>query len=154
MREAEVQQPNTAATLSLISSFLDFSAKVGQSLAPSSWMILILRPRMPPVALIWSMASRSAWIDPVSLMAIVPVALCSWPTVTSVSVTARPVLLTCAVAIVSAWAGDAAASNSPVTNATPVIVVGFVLRIMNMRNLPCRTKHLYVDSGFAGMKRE
>ena len=40
------------------------------------------------------MASRSAWIEPVSLIAMVPVALCSWPTVTSVSVTASPVLLT------------------------------------------------------------
>jgi len=34
LRDAEVQQPNTAATLSLTSSFLAFSAKVGQSLAP------------------------------------------------------------------------------------------------------------------------
>jgi hypothetical protein len=38
LREAEVQQPNTAATLSLTSSFLAFSAKVGQSEAPSSWI--------------------------------------------------------------------------------------------------------------------
>src|SRR5216684_989584 len=47
-RDAEVQQPMIAATLSLTSSFLAFSAKVGQSLAPSSWMNLILRPRMLP----------------------------------------------------------------------------------------------------------
>ena len=32
LREAEVQQPNTAAHLSLTSSFFAFSAKVGQSL--------------------------------------------------------------------------------------------------------------------------
>ena len=44
LRDAEVQQPMIAATLSLTSSFLAFSAKVGQSLAPSSWMNLILRP--------------------------------------------------------------------------------------------------------------
>jgi hypothetical protein len=68
----------------LTSSFLAFSAKVGQSEAPSSWMTLILRPRMPPEALIWSMARRSAWIEPVSEIAMVPVAECSWPTVTSV----------------------------------------------------------------------
>jgi hypothetical protein len=60
-------------------------------------MILILRPRMPPMALIWSMARRSAWIEPVSLMAMVPVAECSWPTVTSVSVMASLVVLTLAV---------------------------------------------------------
>jgi len=36
LREAEVQQPMTAAHLSLTNSFFAFSAKVGQSLAPSS----------------------------------------------------------------------------------------------------------------------
>jgi hypothetical protein len=30
------------------------------------------------------MARRSAWIEPVSEMAMVPVAECNWPTVTSV----------------------------------------------------------------------
>ena len=97
LRDAEVQQPMIEATLSLTSSFLAFSAKVGQSLAPSSWMILILRPSTPPMALICSMASFSAWIDPVSEIAIVPVAECRMPTVTSVSVTARPVVLTAEV---------------------------------------------------------
>ncbi len=97
LRDAEVQQPMIEATLSLTSSFLAFSAKVGQSLAPSSWMILILRPSTPPMALICSMASFSAWIEPVSEIAIVPVAECRMPTVTSVSVTANPVVLTVAV---------------------------------------------------------
>ncbi len=36
LREADVQQPITAAHLSCTSSFFAFSAKVGQSLAPSS----------------------------------------------------------------------------------------------------------------------
>src|SRR5438105_5767515 len=98
LREAEVQQPITAAHLSLTSSFLAFSANVGQSLAPSSWMNLILRPSTPPAALICSIASFSAWIEPVSEIAIVPVAECRMPTVTSVSVTANPVVLTVAVA--------------------------------------------------------
>src|SRR6266850_1097799 len=98
LRDAEVQQPMIAATLSLTSSFLAFSANVGQSLAPSSWMNLILRPSTPPAALICSMASFSAWIEPVSEIAIVPVAECRMPTVTSVSVTASPVVLTVAVA--------------------------------------------------------
>ena len=98
LREAEVQQPMIAATLSLTRSFLAFSAKVGQSLAPSSWMNLILRPSTPPAALICSMASFSASIEPVSEIAIVPVAECRMPTVTSVSVTARPVVLTAEVA--------------------------------------------------------
>src|SRR3954452_23562833 len=98
LRDAEVQQPMIEATLSLTSSFLAFSANVGQSLAPSSWMNLILRPSTPPMALICSIASFSAWIEPVSEIAIVPVAECRMPTVTSVSVTARPVVLTTEVA--------------------------------------------------------
>src|SRR6266702_8907204 len=98
LRDAEVQHPMMAATLSLTRSFLAFSAKVGQSLAPSSWMILILRPRMPPAALICSMASFSASIEPVSEIAMVPVAECRIPQVTSVSVTARPVVLIAEVA--------------------------------------------------------
>src|ERR1700712_4014701 len=104
LREAEVQQPITAAHLSLTRSFLAFSAKVGQSLAPSSWMNLILRPSTPPDALICSIASFSASTDPVSLIAMVPVTECRMPTVTSVSVTARPVVLTTEVA--GAWAKD------------------------------------------------
>ena len=55
---------------------------------------LIWRPSTPPMALIWSIASCSAWIEPVSEIAIVPVAECNCPTVTSVSVTASLVVLT------------------------------------------------------------
>src|SRR5450631_1222210 len=105
LREAEVQQPIIAATLSLTRSFLAFSAKVGQSLAPSSWMILILRPSTPPALLIWAMASFSDSIEPVSEIAMVPVAECRMPTVTSVSVTARPVVLIAEVAGASAKDG-------------------------------------------------
>jgi len=97
-----------------MSSFLDFSAKVGQSEAPSSLMTLILRPSTPPMALIWSMASCSAWMEPVSEMAMVPVAECSWPTVTSVSVTASLVVLTWAVG----WAKDQA--GRPAIEAAPM----------------------------------
>ncbi|MNV13230.1 hypothetical protein D3C71_1038610 [compost metagenome] len=96
-----------------MSSFLDFSAKVGQSEAPSSLMTLILRPSTPPMALIWSMASCSAWMEPVSEIAMVPVAECNWPTVTSVSVMASLVVLTCAVG----WPNDQA--GRPATDAAP-----------------------------------
>jgi len=104
-----------AATLSLTRSFLAFSAKVGQSLAPSSWMNLILRPRTPPMALICSMASFSASIEPVSEIAIVPVAECRMPTVTSVSVTASPVVLIAEVA--GAWAKEGRGSRVKAGNA-------------------------------------
>src|SRR4051812_2077337 len=116
LRDAEVQQPMTDAHLSLTSSFFAFSAKVGQSDAPSSWMNLILRPSTPPEALICSMASFSASTDPVSEIAIVPVTECRIPTVTSVSVTARPVVLTLPVGnSCASAAGDgskAAADNA------------------------------------------
>src|SRR5882724_5151868 len=108
LRDADVQQPMTDATLSLTRSFFAFSAKVGQSLPPSSWMNLILRPSTPPCALICSMASFSACTEPVSLMAMVPVTECKMPTVTSVSVTARPVVLTLAVG--NCWASAVGAS--------------------------------------------
>src|SRR5687768_11864070 len=55
------------------------------------------------------MAKRSAWIEPVSLIAMVPVALWSCPMVTSVSVTARPAVL----------AGD---ESSPVFLAESVVL--------------------------------
>src|SRR5215469_16576409 len=97
LREAEVQQPITDAHLSLTSSFFAFSAKVGQSEAPSSWMNLIWRPSTPPCSLICEIASFSASTEPVSEIAIVPVTECRMPTVTSVSVTASPVVLTAAV---------------------------------------------------------
>src|ERR1700744_4982676 len=98
LRDADVQQPMTAAHLSLTKSFLAFSAKVGQSLAPSSCTNLILRPNTPPAALICSIASFSASTEPVSLIAMVPVTEWRMPTVTSVSVTARPVVLPAEVA--------------------------------------------------------
>ena len=112
LRDAEVQQPMTAAHLSLTRSFLAFSAKVGQSLAPSSWMNLILRPSTPPDALICSIASFSASTEPVSEIAIVPVTECRMPTVTSVSVTARPVVLTALVGGTSAKAIRGNAANA------------------------------------------
>src|ERR1700722_9263825 len=105
LRDADVQQPMTAAHLSLTRSFFAFSANVGQSLAPSSWTNLILRPSTPPVALICSLASFSASTEQVSLIAMVPVTEGRIPTVTSVSVTARPVVLIAEVAGTSAKDG-------------------------------------------------
>src|SRR5579863_3806620 len=117
LRDAEVQQPITEAHLSCTRSFFAFSAKVGQSLAPSSWMNLILRPSTPPCALIWSIASFSASTEPVSLIAIVPVTECKMPTVTSLSVTASPVVFTRAVGNASARAdcGNTAVADSAAT---------------------------------------
>src|SRR5216683_1588038 len=72
LRLAEVHPPKTVATLSTLMSCLAFSAKVGQSDAPSwvtTWSCL---PRTPPAALTSSIARSSAFFTATSLMAIVP----------------------------------------------------------------------------------
>ncbi len=66
---------------------------------------------MPPASLICAMASFSDSIEPVSEIAMVPVAECRMPQVTSVSVTARPVVLIAEVAGTSARMGEEAWSR-------------------------------------------
>src|SRR5688572_4570781 len=80
LRLADVQQPKTVATRSLWMSLRAFSANVGQSDAPSSWMGTIFLPSTPPLALISSMAIISASRTDVSLMAMVPLSECRMPT--------------------------------------------------------------------------
>ena len=80
LRLAEVQQPKTTATLSLEISFLDFSAKVGQSEAPSSTIGSSFIFMTPPAALISSIAIRVASRTEVSEIAIVPLSEWSTPT--------------------------------------------------------------------------
>ena len=72
LRDAEVQPPNTAATLSSVSSLLIFSAKTVGSLWPSSSMTSIFLPRMPPPVLISSTAISSESRTVCSLIAITP----------------------------------------------------------------------------------
>src|SRR5215210_3394133 len=72
LRLADVHPPNTVATLSTEMSFCAFSAKVGQSEAPSSTTGTSFFPRTPPAALISSMAISSEFFTVTSLMAIVP----------------------------------------------------------------------------------
>src|SRR5215470_5876245 len=80
LRLAEVQPPNTAATLSWEISFCAFSANVGQSEAPSSTTGSSFLPSTPPAALTSSMASSSAFLTVTSLIAIVPLNECRIPT--------------------------------------------------------------------------
>jgi hypothetical protein len=80
LRLADVQPPKTVATLSWEMSFCAFSAKVGQSDAPSSTTGSIFLPSRPPAWLISSMASSSASRTVTSLMAIVPLSECRMPT--------------------------------------------------------------------------
>src|SRR5882757_5530286 len=82
LRDAEVHPPKVVATWSTEMSFCAFSAKVGQSEAPSSITGWICLPRIPPLALIWSIASSSAFLTVTSLMAMVPDSDCRMPTLT------------------------------------------------------------------------
>src|SRR5882757_6226372 len=80
LRLAEVQPPKTVATLLTVMSCFAFSAKVGQSEAPSwvtTWSCL---PSTPPAALTSSIASSSAFFTATSLMAIVPLSEWRSPT--------------------------------------------------------------------------
>ncbi|AFC28024.1 hypothetical protein PM3016_1088 [Paenibacillus mucilaginosus 3016] len=73
MRLADVQPPKMTTALSFCSSFFVFSAKVGQSEAPSSTMGLSCLPSTPPALLISSIAMSVASRTDTSLMDIVPV---------------------------------------------------------------------------------
>ena len=80
LREAEVQQPKTVTTWSSLKSFSAFFAKISGSLAPSSSIILIFLPKMPPASLISLIARSSESRTGFSLIAIVPVRECKIPT--------------------------------------------------------------------------
>src|SRR6476646_4414759 len=72
LRDTEVQQPNTAATLSCVMSWRAFSANSGQLEAGSTTTASILRPITPPLALISSKVISAVFLSAVSLIAIVP----------------------------------------------------------------------------------
>src|SRR5436305_12858902 len=80
LRDTEVQQPNTTATLSLVSSWRAFSAKSGQFEAGSTTTGSSFLPRTPPLALISAMVIRAVSFRDVSLIAIVPDSECRMPT--------------------------------------------------------------------------
>src|SRR5579859_910783 len=81
LRLTEVQQPNTAATLSLSSSFFAFSGKTSVNFdSGSSTIGSICFLRTPPALLISSIAMSSTSLRDVSLMAIVPVREWRMPT--------------------------------------------------------------------------
>jgi hypothetical protein len=81
LRLAEVQQPKTAQTLSLVMRRRDSSANVGQSDLPSARIASTFRPpRRPPESLICWIAISTASTTGFSLIAMVPVIECSTPT--------------------------------------------------------------------------
>src|SRR5713226_4152328 len=72
LRDTEVQQPNTAATLSLTNSSRAFSANNGQFEAGSTTTGSICLPSSPPLALMSATSISIMSFRMVSLIAIVP----------------------------------------------------------------------------------
>ena len=80
LRLTEVQQPNTAATLSFCSSSRAFSANSGQFDAGSTTTASSLRPSRPPFLFCSSISISMTSFRVVSLIAIVPDSECRMPT--------------------------------------------------------------------------
>ena len=72
LRDTDVQQPNTAATLSWVISWRAFSANSGQFDAGSTTTASSFLPMTPPLALISSIVISATSLSDVSLIAIVP----------------------------------------------------------------------------------
>ncbi len=79
LRDTEVQQPNTAATLLTVISSRAFSANSGQLLAGSTTTASSLRPSTPPFLFCSSISISMTSFSVVSLMAMVPDRLCRMP---------------------------------------------------------------------------
>jgi hypothetical protein len=80
LRDTEVQQPNTAATLSLLINSRAFSANSGQFEAGSTTTASSFLPSRPPFLFCSSMSISMTSFKVVSLMAIVPESECRMPT--------------------------------------------------------------------------
>src|SRR6187551_2725368 len=79
LRDTEVQQPNTTATLSLVISSSAFSANSGQFDAGSTTTGSSFLPRTPPFLFCSSISMSMASFSVVSLIAMVPESECSTP---------------------------------------------------------------------------
>jgi hypothetical protein len=80
LREAEVQQPNTAATLVVHEQLLRLLGE-GRPVGGTVFLDdLDLAPEHAAIGIDLIDRERSAWMEPVSEIAIVPVAECSCPT--------------------------------------------------------------------------
>ena len=80
LRDTDVQQPNTTATLSLEISWRAFSANSGQLDAGSTTTGSSFLPMTPPDLLISSMVINAVSLSAVSEMAMVPDRECRMPT--------------------------------------------------------------------------
>src|SRR5580692_839993 len=79
LRDTEVQQPNTTATLSLVISSRAFSANKGQSEAGSTTTGSSFLPSRPPFLFCSSISISITSFSVVSLIAMVPESECKMP---------------------------------------------------------------------------
>src|ERR1700722_15054457 len=79
LRDTEVQQPNTTATLSLVMSSRAFSANLGQSEAGSTTTASSFLPSTPPFLFCSSISISITSLSVVSLIAMVPDSECKMP---------------------------------------------------------------------------
>ena len=80
LRDTEVQQPNTATTLSLVISSRAFSANSGQLDAGSTTTASSFLPSRPPFLFCSSISISMTSFSVVSLIAMVPESECKMPT--------------------------------------------------------------------------
>src|ERR1700722_5270670 len=89
LRDTEVQQPNTAETLSLLMSSRAFSANSDQFEAGATTPASSLRPSTPPFLFCCSISMSITSLSVVSLIAMVPDSECRMPTLMGSSAKAR-----------------------------------------------------------------
>src|SRR5712671_2460325 len=80
LRDTDVQQPNTAETLSLVINSRAFSANNGQFEAGSTTTASSFLPSRPPFLFCSSMSINMTSLSVVSLIALVPESECRMPT--------------------------------------------------------------------------
>jgi len=90
LRDTEVQQPNTTATLSFSSSSAAFSANSGQFEAGSTTTASSFLPSTPPFLFCSSIIIKTVSLSVVSLMAMVPDSECRTPILIVSSAEAAP----------------------------------------------------------------
>src|SRR6202046_4471681 len=114
LRDTEVQQPNTTATLSFSSSSAAFSANSGQFEAGSTTTASSFLPSTPPFLFCSSIIIRTVSLSVVSLIAIVPESECITPTLM--------VSAACTSAQASVDASNANITGSALVGFFPVVI--------------------------------
>src|SRR5215831_14160925 len=133
LRDTEVQQPNTAATFSLVISSRAFSANSGQLDAGSTTTGSSFLPSSPPFLFWASIIIRTVSFSVVSLMAMVPDSECRTPTL----------MVSCPKAT---FEKIAPAENTPVAATKLAIIPLRFIAFIPSRNLVCRILHLKLDA--------